>query len=110
MGYSILWTTPEGGGVGCDKDGFPTNTSPPLTNVDDDVALDKGWACDGCEKTDIQHYDISRLEMFDEVEPRYFQYGITTDHVGFITAYRKPDGTYNLVSTLTVGGNSDISG
>lgn len=71
----------------------------------DDVSQDEGWACDGCGTTDAGHWDITRLEMYDYSIEEVGPTGIITKNggVGYITAYRGNDGTYELRSTTKIG-------
>lgn len=101
MQYGLLWLISAE--PACYQ-ASPTNSSSPLTNVDDDVSQYEGWACDGCGGTDIGHYNIQRLELFDKMDPEKYNYGVTNGHVGYLTMYQQVDGTYDLVSTTKVGG------
>ena len=102
MTYESLWISNDAD-PGCHQ-GSPTHTTQALFNPQDDVSQDGGWACDGCSITDAGHYDIARLEMYDETDPKIYDlFGITTSHVGYLTAYQHSDGTYELVSTLKLG-------
>lgn len=91
MPYDALWLSNDAD-PGC-HEGFPTQTTAQLYNPQDDVSQDEGRACDGCQGGEAENWDITCVEMYDETDPdKYTLVGITTSHVGYMTAYKQPNG------------------
>lgn len=89
---------------GCTDDGLPRQTTYGLTYNDGDVSSGRGWGCDGCDNNiALRDWPITRLEMWDDPDADDRYYSLSTTGAGWLTAYKQPDGTYELVSTLRIG-------